>query len=1201
MELQELTSQQRDAIDAFGPNSWFVEELFSEYSRDPSQISEPWKSYFNNLTGKVDAKPAEAAANGGTMSLPVAMPLPLPGEEAIALKGVPAKIVDNMSASLTIPTATTFRAIPVKLLDENRRIINQYLQKMHRGKVSFTHIIGWALVRALKKYPTLNSAFTVLEGQPHVIRKPHVHLGLAVDIEKKDGSRSLIVPNVKNAHAMSFDQYLAAYDQIIRRARTNKIEPSDFAGTTLTLTNPGTVGTIASNPRLMIGQGAIIATGAIEYPAEFHAMSEPLLAQLGIGKVMNMTSTYDHRIIQGAESGLFLQYVHQLLLGGDKFYDEIFSALRLPVKPAEWAADRHPSVFGGSQDFELFEKHARVWKMINMFRVRGHLLADLDPLTDKMQFHPELDSSTYGFTVWDFDRTFITDGLGGMKTAKLKDILEILHQTYCDKIGVEFRHIQSPEEKEWLQVRMESTRNQPQFDSATKKRTLSKLVIAENFEKFIHTKFVGHKRFSLEGSETTIPLLDYLVLKSAEGGVKEIVLGMAHRGRLNVLANIIGKPYYRIFSEFEGYLNPDSPQGSGDVKYHLGATGSYPTPHGAVIVSVAPNPSHLEFVNPVVEGIVRAKQTRMPQEKNKAVMAVLIHGDAAFAGQGVVAETLNLSQLIGYRTRGTIHVIINNQIGFTTTPEDSRSSTYATDVARMVQAPIFHVNGDDPEATLWVTQLAFEYRQKFEKDVVIDVYGYRRHGHNEGDEPGYTQPLMYQTIKEHPSVMKIYAERLIREEVVTAEEFDGMQKALWQELSDALDAAKRKAVHYQPDTPLAITQRDIQALHISSHTYVTEEQLNHVIRGLTTVPDTFAVHPKLQNFIDQRRKVLDGRGDIDWAFGEALAFGTLMLEGVPVRLSGEDVVRGTFSQRHLSFTDIHTGQEYFPLNHMDPQQVKLEAVDSALSETAVLGFEFGYAISDPLALVLWEAQFGDFGNVAQPIIDNFIVSSYAKWQLPNHLVMLLPHGYEGQGPEHSSARLERFLTLCAEDNMIVCNLTTPAQYFHALRRQMTAQMKQPLIIMTPKSLLRLPEARSPKSDFTSGQFHELLDDATVDKNKIRKVILCSGKVYYDLNKHRFAQNISDVAIVRVEQFYPYHRDMWQALLSRYTRATDVVWTQEEPQNMGAWTFMAMRLPADLPSHMKLSYAGRPAGAAPAAGSLSVHQVEQEKLIRQAFA
>ena len=988
----------------------------------------------------------------------------------------------------------------------------------------------------------------------------------------------------------------------MRRARQNKIDPSDFAGTTITLTNPGTVGTVSSNPRLMLGQGAIIATGAISYPAEFHAMSASTIADLGISKVMTITSTYDHRIIQGAESGLFLKRVHELLLGAEGFYEEVFDHIRMPVKPAKWEADKDVQTSRGISDLDQIEKQARFLQLINMFRVRGHLLANLDPLTHAVPYHPELDSATYGFTVWDFDRTFITGGLGGLRTAKLKDTLEILHQTYCDKIGVEYRHIQSPEEKAWLQERMESTRNLPSFDRETRVHTLKNLIKAEKFEKYVHTKFVGHKRFSLEGSETLIPILDYLLHLCADDKVQEVVLGMAHRGRLNVLANIIGKPYRKIFSEFEGRIDPNSSQGSGDVKYHLGATGQFQTRNQKPVkVSVSPNPSHLEWVNPVVEGVVRAKQTHMPGQFNKNVMAVLIHGDAAFAGQGVVAETLNLSQLRGYKTRGTIHVIVNNQIGFTTTPDEARSSTYASDVAKMIQAPIFHVNGDDPEAALWVTQLAFEYRQLFEKDVVIDVFGYRRHGHNEGDEPGYTQPLMYKTIKEHPSVKTLYAKRLVTEKIMGDEEIEAMEGEVKAFMDQAFEASKSATEVLEPETPLAITLEQVQAVVPTHETRISEDLLRRVVEGCTRIPESFSIHPKLKAFIEHRKNLLtDDTASVDWAYGEALAFGSLLLEGTPIRLSGEDVSRGTFSQRHLVLTDINTGNEYLPLNHMESDQATMESVDSLLSEAAVLGFEFGYSIADPLSLVLWEAQFGDFANVAQPMIDNFIVSSAAKWQLHSQLVMLLPHGHEGQGPEHSSARLERFLTLCGEENMIVCNLTTPAQYFHALRRQIKGATGKPLVIMTPKSLLRMPEARSRRIDFTEGKFEEIIDDTSADKSLVRKVVLCSGKVYYDVLKYASEKGVKDVALVRLEQFYPFAEKRMKTVLASYAKATQVCWLQEEPKNMGAWRFLESRLKESLSTDQQLSYAGRSDSASPAPGSLSVHQRGQEGIIREAL-
>ena len=1204
MEETTFTEKEISELEKFGMNSWFVEELLASYKNNSTMVNESWQDFFDRMSGKpVTAKPAEISNGNGSLIGNIPMPKPAAGEEAVVLRGVGAKIVENMSYSLSLPLATSFRTIPVKILEENRAIINNFLKKSNRGKLSFTHFIGWAIVKALKAHPVMNNAYTVMNGEPHVIRKPQINLGLAVDQEKKDGSRSLIVPNIKNAGAMNFVQFFAAYDDIIRRARANKIEPADFMGTTISLTNPGTVGTVSSNPRLMVGQGAIIATGAIDFPAQYHGMPESNLSAMGISKVMNVTSTYDHRIIQGAESGLFLKKLHELLLGEDGFYDEIFEALQLPVKPAQWQVDNYPMAFGKSQDFELIEKQARILEMVNMFRVRGHLLANLDPLTPQMLYHPELDSQTYGFTVWDNDREFITGGLAGKKKATLKEILDILHQTYCDRIGVEFRHIQSPEEKAWLQERMESSRNTGKYSKEEKKQILKKLIEAESFERFLHTKFVGSKRFSLEGSETIIAVLDAMLQWCGDDGVKEVVLGMAHRGRLNVLANIIGKSYQKIFSEFEGHHDPHSAQGSGDVKYHLGATGNYPTRSGkSVKISVAPNPSHLEFVNPVVEGIVRAKQTRMPGEYNKNVMAVLIHGDAAFAGQGVVAETLNLSQLKGYRTRGTLHLIINNQIGFTTTPEAARSSTYSSDVARMVQAPIFHVNGDDPEASLWVTQLAFEYRQKFEKDVVIDVLGYRRHGHNEGDEPGYTQPVMYKKIKDHDSVKEFYGVRLIGEKVITVDEFKAMESDFYQALNTALDAAKQKAIPYQSETPLAISEEAAQAAPTSQGTAVSGELLAKVVEGLTRLPHEFTLHPKLQSFIDTRKKFMHDDGvTVDWAFGEALAFGTLLMEGTPIRLSGEDISRGTFSHRHLALTDMNTDLDYIPMNFIEINQSKIEAVDSLLSETAVLGFEFGYSIADPLTLVLWEAQFGDFSNVAQPIIDNFIASCKSKWSLSTSLVMLLPHGYEGQGPEHSSARLERYLQLCAEDNMIVCNLTTPAQYFHALRRQIRQKTEKPLIIMTPKSLLRLPDARSYKHEFTNGTFHEILDDATVtDRQAITRVIISAGKVHYDLVKFRIKNNRTDVALVRLEQIYPYDADTMKRILASYPNAATVAWTQEEPRNMGSWNFLLERLTNDLTAKQKLVYAGRKASASPAVGSLSVHQAEQEQLVRDAF-
>ncbi|HQY21227.1 MAG TPA: multifunctional oxoglutarate decarboxylase/oxoglutarate dehydrogenase thiamine pyrophosphate-binding subunit/dihydrolipoyllysine-residue succinyltransferase subunit, partial [Ignavibacteria bacterium] len=1034
-------------------------------------------------------------------------------------------------------------------------------------------------------------------GDPNLVKKTDINLGLAVDLEKKDGSRSLIVPNIKKANQMDFCQFFKAYNDIIDRSRKNKIEISDFQGTTITLTNPGTIGTVASTPRLMIGQGAIIATGAIDYPAEYQAVTSEIITTIGISKIMNMTSTYDHRIIQGAESGLFLKELSGLLRGENNFFEEIFEDLGIPMTPVKWFSDKTAEDLGRIDNLEEIERQAKAIQLINMFRVRGHLLANLDPLYLKVQYHPELDPSNYGFTVWDYDREFITDGLGGLRTATLRTILDILQQTYCDKIGVEYRHIQDPEQKKWLQDKMEPTKNLPSFSNEEKKHILFKLSEAENFEKFIDKKYIGHKRFSLEGSETIIATLDHLLSSAADYSVEELVLGMAHRGRLNVLANIIGKSMSTIFSEFEGYIDPISSQGSGDVKYHLGASGEYETFHDKKIrVSVASNPSHLEFVNPVVEGIVRAKQMRMNDLERNKIIPVLIHGDAAAAGEGIVAETLNLSQLHGYKTGGTIHIIINNQIGFTTSPIDARSSVYATDVGKMIQAPIFHVNGDDPEATMLVTKLALEFRMKFNEDVFIDVFGYRRLGHNEADEPAFTQPIMYKTIRSHPSVKEIYTKKLLSEKVITPEEIEISEKKIYDKMSESHESVQK----FKADRPLAVTKEEILAVESNFDTFVPIDKLNEIVTAITTIPEDFHIHPKLKKFIESRREFLDKDIEIDWAFAESLAYGSLLQEGIPVRLSGQDSSRGTFSQRHIILTDAENGDEIIPLNNVAPEKAKIEPLDSLLSEAAVLGFEYGYSTADPITLVLWEAQFGDFVNAAQVIIDNFIASSYTKWGLPNNIVMLLPHAQEGQGPEHSSARLERFLTICADDNMIVCNLTTSAQYFHLLRKQTKHRKRRPLVIMTPKSLLRLPEAKSIKEDFTSGKFIEIIDDVPENKSDIKSVIICSGKIYYDLRKYQKENEHFDTAIVRLEQYYPYKTDVMTEILASYKNADRVIWVQEEPKNMGAWNFIAILLQNDLANWQKLYCVSRKESSSPAEGSFSKFTKNQEEIMRKSF-
>ncbi len=1204
MKSKNLSKKQQEELEKFGANTWFVEYLYNQFSSNPDKVPEQWRKFFGDITVKEGGNGKNLSEGYSMLSGNISLPQPGENDVLQIIAGSSEKILGNMVSSLSIPVATSQRTIPVKLLEENRTLINNHLKRLNQGKISFTHLISWAILKAVKSMPVMNNAFTVIDGKPHVIKRRDVNLGLAIDIERKDGSRSLIVPNIKSADKLNFREFWSSYEDLIKRARKGAIDPNEFIGTTITLTNPGTIGTVASVPRLMVGQGTIIATGAIQFNAEYQAMSPTTISTLGISKVMNISSTYDHRIIQGAESGMFLKEINDLLLGMNDFYDEIFETLKLPSKPLRWQTDYQPGIFETSGNTEEIVKQAKVLQLINLYRVRGHLIADLDPLGSKTQYHAELDPSSYNLTIWDLDRHFITGGFGNLNTATLREILNMLEKTYCNKIGVEYMHIQNPAEKAWLQNKIEPVKNTPSFDKQIKKNILKKLIAAESFEHFIHSKFVGHKRFSLEGSETLIPVLDMILSEAAEHSIKEVVLGMAHRGRLNVLVNIIGKSYESIFGEFEDIRDPNSIAGSGDVKYHLGATGNYRTiVDKNIVVSVSANPSHLEWVNPVVEGMVRAKQTRLGDNKSHIkVMPLLIHGDAAFAGQGIVAETLNLSQLSGYRTGGTIHIIVNNQIGFTTTPEEARSTQYATDVARMIQAPIFHVNGDDPEAALWVSQLAFEYRQIFKKDVVIDLFGYRKHGHNEGDEPGFTQPLLYAKIKDHPSVREIYQKKLIAEETITENEVNKISDDFLKLMNISIDKIRKESKKFEGDQILAITKKEIESINPEKNTSITEETLVKVINGLTNIPDNFNGHPKLSKFLESRRKLLDGSGKADWAFAESLAFGSLLLEGTPVRLSGQDSVRGTFSQRHLAFTDVKTGAEYFPLNHLGEDQAHLEALDSFLSEAAVLGFEFGYSVVDPLTLVLWEAQFGDFANGAQIIIDNFIVASYEKWQIPNNLVLLLPHGFEGQGPEHSSARLERFLILCAENNMQVCNVSTPAQYFHLLRRQIKAGMNMPLVIMTPKSLLRAPEARSLKEEFMGGKFEEVIDDYSNEKmGPIEHLILTSGKVYYDLLKYKAENKIANTAIIRLEQFYPYPSKKIKKIIERYPKVKKVKWVQEEPKNMGAWNFLYHRLKGDLPVECELDYAGRPESASPAVGSYKISIQQQKKLIKDSFA
>ena len=1112
------------------------------------------------------------------------------------LRGPAARVVTNMEASIEVPTATSVRAVPAKLMVDNRIVINNHLARGRGGKISFTHLIGFALVEALSDMPVMNAHYESIDGKPHVVQPAHVGFGLAIDLAKPDGTRQLLVPSVKKAEELDFAGFWAAYEDLVRKARAGKLGMEDFAGTTISLTNPGGIGTVHSVPRLMAGQGTIIGVGAMDYPAEFAGASEEQLARMGISKVMTITSTYDHRIIQGAQSGEFLKVLAGKLLGLDGFYDRVFAALRVPYEPVRWVRDNTVDA-----DVEA-AKPARIAELIHSYRSRGHLMAETDPLAYRQRKHPDLDIQNHGMTLWDLDRVFPTGGFGGKPKDTLRDILGLLRDSYCRTIGVEYMHIADPAQRRWLQERLESGyARTPREDQL---RILRRLNSAEAFETFLQTKYVGQKRFSLEGGESVIPLLDAILSKAAEGGLDEVGIGMAHRGRLNVLANIAGKSYGQIFKEFEGQLDPKSVQGSGDVKYHLGTEGVFTAETGATTkVYLAANPSHLEAVDPVLEGIVRAKQDRIDLGGDGfSVLPILIHGDAAFAGQGVVPEVLNLAQLRGYRTGGTIHVIINNQVGFTTGPSSSRSTTYATDVAKGYQIPVFHVNGDDPEACVRVAELAFAYREQFDRDVIIDMVCYRRRGHNEGDDPSMTQPLMYNLIEAKQSVRKLYTKNLVARGDITVEEAEQALQDYQAQLERVFTETKAAGKAAAPDGQDEIlglerpeSQREGAGDMVGWQTAVPHAVLERVGAVQVSAPEGFTVHPKLAQMLE-KRQLMAKEGGIDWGFGELVAFGSLLMEGTPVRLAGQDSRRGTFVQRHAVLHDRNTGAEWTPLLYLSGDQAKFWVYDSSLSEYAALGFEYGYSVERPDALVLWEAQFGDFVNGAQTVIDEFISSAEQKWGQSSSLVMLLPHGYEGQGPDHSSARIERFLQLAAENNMTVAQPSTPASYFHLLRRQAYARPRRPLVVFTPKQLLRLKAAASSVEDFTTGTFEPVLEDITVDPAQVDRVLLCTGRLYYDLLAERTKRQDTRTAIVRLEQLYPFPEEQIRTQLAKYPGA-DVVWVQDEPENQGAWSFLHLALPEDLP---RVRVASRPASASTAAGTAKRHKEQQEILVAQAF-
>lgn len=1255
----------------FGGNEWLVDELYEQYQQDKNAVDAKWWPLFESFdsgngsssngnpahaanpptrelpvvkTAPAAPAPSPAAApatspaapaaaapaaapapvkkapateardggkktEAGTGSQPIPAQLPknvkaptAPEEDVVSVLRGPAKaIATNMVTSLEVPTATSVRAIPAKLLIDNRVVINSNLARARGGKVSFTHLIGYAVIRALSQFPSMNVYYDEVDGKPVAVQPAHVNFGIAIDMPKPDGSRLLMVPNIKKAETLNFAEFWHTYEDLIKRARNGKLTAEDHQGTTVSLTNPGGIGTVHSVPRLSKGQAAIIGVGALDYPAEFQGASEKIIAQNAISKVLTLTSTYDHRVIQGAGSGEFLKLVHQLLLGAQNFYDEIFEALRIPYEPVRWSPDLQVD------PADEINKVARIQQLIHSFRVRGHLMADTDPLEYVQRKHPDLDVLTYGLTLWDLDREWPTGGFGGKPMLKFRDILGVLRDAYCRTTGIEYMHIQEPAERKWFQDQLEHPYSKPSREEQL--RIVSKLNAAEAFETFLQTKFVGQKRFSLEGGESLIPLLDAIMSDAADDGLDEVAIGMAHRGRLNVLTNIAGKTYAQVFREFEGTQDPRSVQGSGDVKYHLGTEGTFTSDNGKETkVYLAANPSHLEAVDSVLEGIVRAKQDRLDQGETFPVLPIMVHGDAAFAGQGVVAETLNLSQLRGYRTGGTIHIVVNNQVGFTTAPSSSRSSTYSTDVAKMIQAPVFHVNGDDPEAVVRIGQLAYEFRQRFHKDVVIDMVCYRRRGHNEGDDPSMTQPLMYNLIEAKRSVRKLYTESLIGRGDITEEEAEQLLRD-YQERLERVFAE----THAAQTSPIPIVTADSAAVSDIERpmaqqsdsnagapvsTAISAETLARIGKAHVEVPEGFTVHPKLKQLLEKREQ-MSREGGIDWGFGEIAAFGSLIMEGVPVRLAGQDSRRGTFVQRHAVFHDRANGKEWLPLGNLSDDQAKLWIYDSLLSEYAAMGFEYGYSVERPDALVLWEAQFGDFVNGAQTIIDEFISSAEQKWGQRSSLVLMLPHGYEGQGPDHSSARIERFLQLCAEDNMIVANPTTAASHFHLLRRQAYNRPRKPLIIFTPKQLLRLKAAASSVEDFTNGTFRPVIGEhEQLPATAVERVLLVSGRLYYDLLSTRQKTGDKTTAIVRVEQLYPLPHDEIAAELAKYPNA-EVVWAQDEPANQGPWPFIGLHLPEILDRRVRL--VSRPASASTAAGSMKRHAAEQDVLLKQAFA
>jgi 2-oxoglutarate decarboxylase len=1185
-------------------NAGYVAELYEQFRRDPASVESEWRALFESGASGFAPDPAPDAADkgngaGATPESPAVTPVsaeptaPSVPAGATPIKGPAARLAKNMTASLAVPTATSFRDISVAVLEASRRALNTQLAPR---KISFTHLIGWAIVRAASEQPSMTHAYLEADGTAYRVDPGGVHLGLAVDVERPDGSRFLIVPVIRGADAMDFAGFLARYEELVDRARSNRLAPDDVAGATITLTNPGTLGTTASVPRLMPGQGTIVATGAIRGSDE--------------QRVMTLTSTYDHRVIQGAESGAFLRRIDGLLAGEDDFYRDVFAAMGAtppPATPAQTTSVRE----GAAASTDDLKAVAAAVALVRAYRSFGHLAAKLDPLGSPPPGDPALDPEPLGLTPEAMERIPADLLRVDVRGATLAEALPALQATYCGSIAYEVEHIASHDERVWLRRVIESGEHRRAMTGDEQRGLLERLSAVEGLERFLHRAYLGQKRFSIEGLDLMVPMLDQVLIDAAESGTRDAVIGMAHRGRLNVLAHIVGVSYEAILAEFEaGRSGTDAhtPKGgSDDVKYHLGAEGTYATPSGTEVhITVSPNPSHLEAVNPVVEGRARAQQSDrslpLVEVDQHRTLPILIHGDAAFAAQGVVAETFNMARLAGYSTGGTVHLIANNQVGFTTGPDEGRSTDYSSDLAKGFDVPIIHVNADDPEAGLAAARLAMMYRERFHADVVIDLVGYRRYGHNEGDDPAYTQPLMAKAIVEHASVRDLYAQKLVEAGVLTADEADGVASAAARDLATRQAGVRKQHAEPQLD-------RGAESLPVDDatepETGVDAAALRRLNEQLYSWPESFHINTKLAKQLEKRRAAVatdDGR--LEWAHAESLAFASLIVEGSPIRLTGQDTVRGTFSQRHQTLWDAQTGEPYTPIQHLDGAAAAFELHNSPLSEYATVGFEYGYAVTAPEALVLWEAQYGDFVNGAEIIIDQFIIAGLAKWRQTSRLTLLLPHGYEGSGPEHSSARLERFLALGAEGNIRVVYPTTPAQYFHLLRRQALHPDLRPLIVMTPKSLLRLPQASSTLSELTTGTFASVLDDPLVmtdtDAAAIRRVVICSGKIYYDLVMSEERAEHPELAIVRTERLYPFPTEALEAVMARYPGVEKVAWVQEEPRNMGARKFVLPKIRHLVPFRIPLGDISRPERSRPAEGYPAAHAVEQARIVHEAL-